>query len=214
MTELNYSIIAPEIAAILICRGSAVPPLSWSESPCKAAWDKLESLSDNDLLSGTLLKNKPLLDSLKALLFLRSGWLTECHQLAQMLPEQLQLYLSALVERHHGNTDKAKLNFQNLNGHPVYRRIASNAIKRYKTEGEQIQRFMSILEMNGNWEPYAFCDLMARALEGELNVSEKQCVCELQLDEFNCLFAYCYEDVTGMSIALNESESVTGEMAA
>ena len=214
MTELNYSIIAPEIAAILLCRGSALPPLSWSESPSKAALDKLDSLSDDELLSGARLKNRPLLDSLKALLFLRNGWLAECHQLAQMLPEKLRLYLSALVERQQGNIDKAKLNFQNLDGHPVYHQLASDAIKQYKTAGDQVERFISILEMNGTWEPYAFCDLMARALEGELSIAEKQSVCELQLDEFNCLFAYCYEDVTGKNIVMHESESVTGEIAA
>lgn len=214
MTELNYSNIAPEIAAILLCRGSAVPPLSWSESPCKAAWNKLDSLSDGELLSGALLKNRPLLDSLRALLFLRNGWLIECHQLAHMLPEKLRWYLSALVERHQGNTDKAKLNFQNLNGHPVFHRLASCAIERYEATEDQVKHFISILKMNGTWEPYAFCDLVTRALDGKLSVSEKQSVCELQLDEFHCLFAYCYEEVTGVNIEMNESESVTEEIAA
>ncbi len=131
-----------------------------------------------------------------------------------MLPEKLRLYRSALVERQKGNADEAKLIFQNLDGHPIYKRMASSAAERFKTEGEDVKRFLAILEMNGNWEPYAFCDLMTRAYEGELNVAEKRTVCELQLDEFNSLFAYCYEGVTGKNVVMHESESVTGEIAA
>lgn len=215
MTILNLSNVAPEIAAILQLRGSGVPPLTWSESPCQAACDKLESLSNADLLTGTRIKNKPLADSLRALLFLKNGWLMECHQIAQMLPEKTRLYLSALVERQQGNTDKAKSNFQSLNGHPIYRELALRANKNYSVPaGEQIGRFLAIIEMNGDWEPYAFCDLMTSALEGKMGDAEKQAVCELQLNEFDCLFAHCYEEVTGRNITANESESVTGEIAA
>lgn len=215
MTELNLSKVAPEIAVLLIMRGTATPPLSWSQSPCQAACDKLESLSNPDLLGGNVIKNKPLVDSLKALLFLRNGWLIECHQLAQMLPEEPRLYLSALVERQQGNAEKAKSNFQSMNGHPIYKEMASRAIKQYKaTAGEHVGRFLAILEMNGDWEPYAFCDLITSASEGNLSDIEKQVVCELQFDEFNWLFAYCYKDVTGNNVTLAETEPVRGELAA
>lgn len=215
MTILNLSNVAPEIATILQLRGSGVLPLSWSESPCQAACDMLESLSNATLLAGTRIKNKPLADSLKALLFLRNGWLIECHQIAQMLPEKTRLYLSALVERQQGNMDKAKSNFQTLDGHPIYQGLASCANNHFSVlAGEQIGRFLSIIEMNGNWEPYAFCDLMTSALEGKMGDAEKQAVCELQLNEFDYLFAHCYKKVTGQNITANESESITGEIAA
>ena len=215
MTELNLSNVVPEITALLIMRGTATPPLSWSQSPCQAACDKLESLSNPDLLGGNRIKNKPLVDSLKAMLFLRNGWLIECHQLAQMLPEKPRMYLSALVERQQGNAEKAKSAFQSLNGHPIYREMASPAIERYKaTAREHVGRFLAILEMNGVWEPYAFCDLMTIALEGNLSEIEKQTVCELQMDEFNCLFSHYYEEVTGKNITATESESVASEIAA
>ncbi len=212
MIDLNVSALAPEVAKLLMLRGSGLPPLQWSDHPNRTAKRTLDGANEAAVLARDALADKQMAVAVRALLYLWNGWVAECAMCAQATPDKEQLYLAGICERQLGHAEAAKRHFQQCDGHSIYEPLAAYASKMIQPNAEPaLKRFKEILELNSSWEPFAFVDLYEQTRAGRLSPAVEQAVCRLQCREFELLLAHCYEAATGERIPQRVAESVDVE---
>lgn len=199
--DLQPSRIAPKVMSLLYARGTALPSACWSDGASPGARDTLESLDDKELFEGTKILENSMIGAIRALLYLRTGWIGDVQMHAATAPTLECMYLTGLALRHKGQSDEAKALFLNLSGYPIYEKLKTCVEGRLgKDPRGHAKRFGDIVEFNGGWEPFAFIDLCSQVRDGKLDDNEQTFLRHVQLDEFNLLFAYCYEIVTGLDV--------------
>ncbi|MGB9624462.1 MAG: hypothetical protein ACPMAQ_06320, partial [Phycisphaerae bacterium] len=163
----------------------------------------LDESDDARLFSGKCLVSEPMAAGVRALLYLWNGWIGECNMYGQAADPAERLYLTGLCERQAGRTEAAKRAFQQLAGHALFAPLGADGIQIVGQQAQAaVKRFRDILELNGEWEPFAFIDLYVQAAAGRLDAASEASVRLLQCREFERLFAHCYQGATGEVVAL------------
>lgn len=68
-----------------------------------------------------------------------------------------------------------------------------------------LKRLRDMIELAGEWEPFAFTDLYEQARAGKLDPADESVVRSIQCREFELLFVHCFEAATGKKLAKPES---------
>lgn len=198
MFELQVTKTAPQISTLLMARGTALPPVLWSEGSNSTAKKTLDTVDDPQLFAPDKLANELMGGAIRSLLYLWNGWPNECSMYAQAAPAKESLYLMAIAERQRGNAGQAKSFFQQLEDHEIYARLFECATEIVGSKADaSLGRFGEILKFNGVWEPFAFTDMFEQARADDTKIAVGEFVRKMLLSEFNLLFAHCYKSTTG-----------------
>jgi len=202
MISLDISQLAPDVAALLVSRGSDVPSLQWAKQPNRGAKASLDAIDETKLFACAALADETMASGVRALLYLWNGWPGECAMYAQAAPEKERWYLSGLCERQAGHPDVAKECFAKVNGHTIYESLLTYANSVVSSvEDRVLKRFTSLLEMDQVWEPYLFIDTCEQARAGKCSEAAEVVIRQLQCREFELLFAHCYQEATGKAFS-------------
>ncbi len=214
MLNIDLSQLPPEINALLLRRGTGVPPLHWSGHAIRAGRDALELLDDDSLFHHKELADEGMAGAIRALLYLWLGYPDDCLMYAQSVPDPHQAFLTGLAARHNGQTDEAKTGFQKFDDHPILKPLADFALKAIgKSASRPISRFKGMLEMGGVWEPFLFIDLYEQARAEKLTQRDEEIVRQIQCMEFELMFRHCFEAATGRKIQVQSAASATDQEA-
>ena len=198
MFELQVTKAAPQISTLLMARGTALPPVLWSEGANSIAKKTLDTMDDPQLFAPGKLANDLMGGAIRSLLYLWNGWPNEGSMYAQAAPPKESLYLMAMAERQRGNAGQAKSFFQQLEDHEIYARLFVDTTEIVGSNADaSLGRFGEILKFNGVWEPFAFTDLFEQARTDDTKIVAGEFVRIIQQSEFNLLFAHCYKAATG-----------------
>lgn len=198
MVDLDTSALSPEIAMLLMQRGSELPPLQWADGPNQFAKKTLDAIEDSNLFARDTFADEGMAAAVRALLYLWNGWLGDCEMYAQAVPDKERLYMAGLCERYKGNPIQAKEINTQLNGHPIYNSLTAYAIKAIGNSTDAaLNRFKQILKIDSNWEAFAFIDLYEQARADKLGSAAGNIVRGLLCKEFELLFVHCYEAALG-----------------
>ncbi len=202
MLKIDINRMVPNIAQIMMLRGSGILPVLWSEHPNRSAKEMLESYEDDVLFDGVDVKDKGMAAAVGSLLFLWTGWLDEAFMMASIAGEAERAYLYGLIERHRGDSDKSKGYFRELDGHEIYPQLvdATATILRDVSDSK-VARFRGLLELDVRWEPFAFSDVFTQARCGMLDADGEELIRRMSRYEFEVLLHYCYKGATGVDIA-------------
>lgn len=210
MFELQVTRAASQISTLLLARGTALPPVLWSEGSNSIAKKTLDTVDDPQLFAPDKLANELMGGAIRSLLYLWNGWPNECSMYAQAAPPKESLYLVAIAERQRGNAGQAKSAFQQLEDHKIYARLFECATETVGSSADaSLQRFGEILKFNGAWEPFAFTDLFEQARTDDTKIVVGEFVRKMQQSEFNLLFAHCYKAATGEDLFKKGQAEIT-----
>jgi len=198
MLDLDLSVLAPETAALLIQRGSGLPPLCWDSRPNPLGKRTLDEIEDSALFGRRTLEDEPSGAAIRALLYLWSGWPNEARMYAQAANDDERHFITGVCERHGGHANAAKAAFQQLDGHPVFDELAGLVPEIVADNRDRsICRFAEIVRLTECWEPFAFVDLYEQGRAGVLTESTLETVRTLQCREFEVLFRHCHRRALG-----------------
>ncbi len=199
MVEIDLSKLATEVSNILMLRGTSLPPLCLADHPHTQAGDKIDEMADDKLFGVAQISHADMAMAIRSLLFVRCGLLSEGSMFAMMAPKAEADFICGLVERNLGHKDRAKSHFQKVQEHPVYQTLHKEAMALLKSSmDKRLTRFHGILELHGDWEPYAFIDVYDEAMSGQMSSASEETVRKIQAIEFNALFLHCYQQLMGI----------------
>ncbi len=207
MVEIDLSKLTPNVAEVLRLRGTNLPPLIWSDHALPQANALLEELPDDKLFSTPQVTDAGLATGVRALLYLRSGWSAEALMYAMMASEDLREYICGMGERGLGHADRAKNHFQKIIDHDVFgvlSKLTQGLLK--NSMDKRLTRLAGILEVHGNWEPYAFIDVFEEARTGQMSSASEHTVRVIQSTEFNLLFLHSYQQLMKVDAKKVEEE--------
>ena len=209
MLDLDPSQLPPEIAALLMTRGQAVPPLQWFARPNVLAAKSLLELTDGKLFQRLGLANEAMGHAVRSLLYLWNGLFTEAVAQAQTAPQAERFYIAAIAERQAGNVDPAKELFRQAGAHPVFQALAPWVLQMLPSPRDpMLIRFAQIVKDTSMWEPFLFADMCEQARLGRATELTSQTICRLQCIEFEAFFRYCLETTLGERL-INKAPSTT-----
>ena len=199
MVEIDLTKLSEKVSTILMLRGSSLPPLCLGEHPHPQASDLLEALPDDELFGVPQINDVDLAMAIRALLYIRNGYINEGNMFAMMASETEREFICGISERNLGHADRAKSHFQKVIDYPVFNVLNKEVLALLKNSmDKRLARLHGIIELNGNWEPHAFIDLYEEARTSTMSSASLETVRTIQAWEFNALFLYCYEKLTNI----------------
>ena len=198
MVELDFSTMAPEVAALLNMRGNLVPPLRWSDEAYAPAKGRLDALKDAQLIEPHKPREREMLAALRALLHLWNGHLEAAAKCAEGAPDTTRLYIQGVVLRHQNRPDDAKVCLQQAGRYATHMKLYAAASQLLpRAQNALLKRFEDLLLLNKAWEPFAFVDLHKVAVGGRLDRPSELVIRNLQAEEFRLLLVHAYRKATG-----------------
>jgi hypothetical protein len=212
VTELARLDFAPEVTALLLARGTALPALVWHARPNQTAKTTIDAMDDAELFGRDAIRDEKMAAAVRALLYLWHGWPDDCQMHSQTAATGERTYLEGLRQRQAGNAEQAKAAFRQLNGHPTYQKLASHALELIGShDGPLFQRFKQIVELDEQWEPFMFVDVFEQACTGKFDLTGEELVRRIQTEEFALLFVHCYEQATGRTVCPRGRDETTDD---
>lgn len=210
MTELARLNFDPEVTALLLARGTALPALVWQARPNQTARTTLDATDDAELFGRGGISDEKMAAAVRALLYLWNGWPDDCRMHSQAAATDERTYLEGIRQRQAGNAEQAKAAFRQLNGHPTYEKLASHTLEVIGSHsGPLLQRLKQIVELDGQWEPFMFVDVFEQACTGKLDLAGEEVVRRIQAEEFALLFVHCYAQATGRTVGPRGRDETT-----
>jgi len=201
LMELARLDFAPEVTAMLLARGTALPALVWHGRPNHAAKTTLDAIDDAKLFGRDAVSDPHMAAAVRSLLYLWNGWPDDCHMHSQGAGTQERAFLEGIRQRHAGNTEQAKAAFRELNGYSPYQKLARRALELIGPHGDPLlQRLKQIVELDGQWEPFMFVDVFEQARTGKLDSAGEELVRRIQAEEFALLFIHFYQQAVGKTV--------------
>jgi len=209
MLELDPSQLPAEIAALILTRGQAVPPLQWFLRPNQIAARTLAELSDGKLFQRLGLANEAMSHAVRSLLYLWNGLPAEAGVEARSAPAAETCFIGGIAERQAGNVEPAKEFFRQAGAHPVFQQLAPFVLQMLPAPRDaMLVRFTQIVRDSGAWEPFLFADIYEQARAGRMPDPTVQIACRLQCLEFEVFFRHCLETTLGERL-VRKTESAT-----
>jgi hypothetical protein len=188
MTTFDPTVYAPAIAELL--REPWVPPLD-AAHPNETSRAQLEVLNTGNVFAPHPVRDRLMADACRAGLWLYYHFLDESHAISQELHTPTGSYWHALLHRHEPDFDNAKYWFRHVGEHPVYEGLRFDAAE-LAADAPPAAAF---LRTQTAWEPFAFVDLCAASLVGQVPCAE---LCRrIQKREWELLFDWCYRHAVG-----------------
>lgn len=210
VTELARLNFAPEVTALLLARGTALPALVWHARPNQGAKTTLDAIDGAKLFGRDAITDEPMAAAVRALLYLWNGWPDDCQMHSQAAGTDERTYLEGIRQRQAGNAEQAKAAFRQLNGHPAHQKLAACALDLIGPHGGPLlQRLKQIVELDGQWEPFMFVDVFEQACTSKLDLVGEELVRRIQAEEFALLFVYCYQQGTGRTLGPRGRDEAT-----
>jgi ribosomal protein S27E len=145
--------------------------------------------------------------AVRAMLYLWNGWPDDCRMVAQLAPPRERDYLLAICDRQVGKTETAKTAMRTVERHPIFVDLVEYAKKSIGlTAVPALARFWKLIEMIGEWEPFAFIDLFEQVRGGGITGTAMASVQSLQCVEFELLLVHCYEAAVGEALPQVKAE--------
>ena len=101
---------------------------------------ELDPLDPADLVAPMPVVSRADAALVKAALYLRHGWLAECHRLCQPVPSPNGSYWHGILHRHEGDLDNSRYWYRQVGAHPVL-----DAIGGYPRDPATAQREFDLL---------------------------------------------------------------------
>jgi len=207
LTRLDFP---PEVTALLLARGTALPALVWQARPNQAAKTTLDAMDDAKLFGRDGISDEQMAAAVRALLYLWHGWPDDCQMYSQTATAAERTYLEAIRQRQAGDAEQAKTAFRQLNEYPTCQKLASHALELIGSHGGPLlQRLKQIVELDEQWEPFMFVDVFEQACTGKLDLTDEELVRRIQAEEFALLFVHCYEQATGSAVGPRGRDETT-----
>lgn len=210
MVEIDLTKISEKISIILSLRGSSLPALCLGEHPHPQASSMIEELPDDQLFGVPQINDVDLAMAIRALLYIRCGYIPEGSMFAMMAAEAEREFICGIAERNLGHSARAKNHFQKVSEYPVFDLLHKEVLVLLKNSmDKRLTRLHGIIELHGSWEPYAFIDVYEEAREGSMSSASLETVRMIQAWEFNALFLHCYEKLMNIDARKVEIKRTT-----
>ncbi|MCH7813750.1 MAG: hypothetical protein IID40_06980 [Planctomycetes bacterium] len=208
MIGLDVGKLAPEIAALIMGRGSGLPSLSWHQRPIPLAKQTLDTIEDVKLFGGNTPDDEAMAAGVRALLYLWNGFSADAGMHAQGAAQAEGHFIAGICERQYGQATQAKAAFRLLAGHPIFKPLGAFVLQVVNVGADaQLRRFGDLVKLGQTWEPFAFVDLHMLAEAGKFTRAAEEAVCTLQRREFELLFIHSYHGATGVNAAADSQTS-------
>jgi ribosomal protein S27E len=199
MVEIDLTKLAPNVANILMLRGSSLMTLCMGDHAHPQANGMIDAMADDELFGVAQISSVDMAMAIRSMLFVRNGWLTEGSMFAMMASPAESEFICGIAERNLGHLDRAKVHFQKINDHPVFETLHTHILNTLDNSmDKRLSRLHDIMKLHGNWEPYAFIDVYGEAAAGQMSSASQKTVRTIQQTEFNALFLYCYQQLMGI----------------
>ncbi|HAI13515.1 MAG TPA: hypothetical protein DCM28_17545 [Phycisphaerales bacterium] len=199
MVEIDLSKLASEVSNILMLRGTSLPPLCLADHAHTHAGSVIDDMPDDKLFGVAQISDADMAMAIRSMLLIRCGLISEGSMFAMMAPKIESDFICGIAERNLGHNDAAKNHFHKVQEHPVYQTLHKEAMELLKSSmDKRLTRLHGILELHGDWEPYAFIDVYTEAREGQMSSASEEMVRKIQAIEFNALFLHCYQQLMGI----------------
>ena len=169
-----------DVARILALdeNGNRLLPLHWSPCSSEEARSLLQTVTPSALFPRVTAPKAPM-----AGLWLYFDCVEEAHQLADECNNQDGYLWHAIVHRQEGDLGNAAYWFRKAGAHPIYSRLAAEAVK--------ITREIPEAEFRtGRWDPFAFASFCDRA-QAQPGSRHELAARKIQRAEWQILFDHC-----------------------
>jgi len=208
MLDIDASKLTPKIAQIMSLVGWGIPPLDWTERHNTTAKTILDENEDVALFKSQTIKDEAMATAVRALLYLWTGWPSDCQMWAVAAPDKERFYVMGLSYRQLRKLDESKSQLQQLVENPLSDGLARLSKELISDHADiLLKRFRDLIELGQAWEAFAFSDLLEQARDGEFNHGAQEILRKLQWQEFNMLFQRSYEAATGVDITKRDAQA-------
>lgn len=182
MNASDFLVRSPAIAELL-----REPRPKGPDKLYRSAREKLEALHLETAFAPTTVCDRDMAACCFAGLWLYFDCLDESHRISQDILTPTGSFWHGIMHRREPDYDNAKYWFRRVGSHPVFVPLHQAAAARARDEPESAAAFLT---RQSAWDPLAFIDLCAQAARGQANC--KALCRQLQEDEWDLLFDYCY----------------------
>ena len=164
----------------------------------KSCWQclrygELKALSVDSAFGHTQVTNRDMAACCVSAVWLYHNYLDDSHTISQGIHSQEGSFWHGIMHRREPDYPNGKYWFRNVGGHVIFEDIYEVAVELASVEeSEAAKAFVDSLD--GQWDPYAFIDLVEDAARGA-NDAEGYCR-QVQQCEWWLLFTYCYQQAT------------------
>ncbi len=199
MIELDPTLLSRNVASLLMLRGAAAPPLRMQTEANLAARRMLAGLDGSRaLFMPKCCVDEAMSAAVRALLYLWHGWPDDCAMHVQVAPDTERHYVTGIRLRQQGRYDAAKQSFRELEGHAIFTPLREYAqVAAGASADPVLKRFGEVLEVRGDWEPFAFIDVFSQVVDGKLSYGADAILRGIQCREIELLLVRCYEGAVG-----------------
>lgn len=154
--------------------------------PNEGARDRLHSLTVESLCAPHPVRQRDFATACLAGLWLYHDFLDESHRISQDLHTSTGSYWHALMHRRELDFENAKYWFHRVDTHPIYEALLAAAAEL----AADAPPGAAFLRTQADWQPFAFVDLCAASLAGQMPCDD---LCrQIQKREWELLFDWCY----------------------
>jgi len=190
MAPFDPNRFGPAVAELLTPRRLA--PLGPGK-PELARRPQLARLTVESLIPGEAYLNRPYVEACRAGLWLYHDFLDQAHEVSQELDDAAGAYWHAIVHRREPDPSNSKYWLRRVGKHAIFPALWAESLA--LAEEHSQRNVARLLEVSGEWDPFAFVDLCAEVQRGD---PSQQALCEaIQLREWELLFGDCYTRATG-----------------
>ena len=151
----------------------------------------LDALSLSSAFEGKSIKDGDMVDSCVSAVWLYHNFLDDSHTISQGIRSSTGSYWHGIMHRREPDYPNSKYWFRKVGEHPAFDGVCC-AAREIAANGGPDSGF---LRDQGQWDPYAFIDLVEACLSGK---SSEETICRaVQQSEFEILFDYSYRQALG-----------------
>ncbi|MGF1581623.1 MAG: hypothetical protein ACFCD0_20025 [Gemmataceae bacterium] len=157
--------------------------------PNKDAYPKLRDLTTSKLFEGQTIRDSDMAACCLSGLWIYHNYLDESHEISQEIHTPTGSYWHGIMHRREPDYGNSSYWFRRVGTHPTFDilpQAVALSIQEFQVEPET-----EFLQNQSRWDPFAFIDL-CRSAYNKQNEYEALCL-EIQLCEWEVLFAYCYQ---------------------
>ncbi len=161
--------------------------------PNKDVYGQLRNLTTAKAFDGRTIRDTDMARCCLSGLWIYHNYLDESHEISQEIHTSTGSYWHGIMHRREPDFGNSSYWFRRVGTHSVFDDLcaAANEVAHSSNAGTDAD----FLRTQSSWDPFAFIDLCRSAYDKE---NEYETLCqEIQLREWEILFAYCYRMAIG-----------------